>query len=117
MDNVGLTAVLAAILGAPIGAVVQWIATRNKNAGEAHAAIAGGAKDVVEASSMMLDQMQETIDNMKEDFEKRIRFMQKEINDLRIKLDEQRKENVKLSSSLEVARQTVESLQNRLEQD
>lgn len=117
MDSIGLTAVLAAILGAPVGAVVQWIATRNKTAGEAQAAIAGGAKDVVEASSMMLDQMQETIDNMKEEFEARIRFMQKEIDDLRIKLDEQKRENVKLSSSLEIARQTIASLQERLVQD
>jgi peptidoglycan hydrolase CwlO-like protein len=116
VDSIGLTAVLAAILGAPVGAMVQWIATRNKTAAEAQSAIAGGAKDVVEASSMMLDQMQTTIDAMKEEFEARISFMQLEIDDLRRKLDNQRSENKKLSTDLASARSTIQDLQNRLGQ-
>lgn len=114
VDSVGLVAVLAAILGAPVGAVVQWLATRNKTAGEAQAAIAGGAKDVVEASSMMLDQMQATIDGMKEEFESRIQYMQKEIDDLRIKLNEQRRENKRLSDSLSIAKNTIKELEAKL---
>lgn len=117
MDNLGLTAVLAAILGAPVGALVQWIATRNKTAGEAQAAIAGGARDVVEASSIMLDKMQESIDLMKEDFESKIKVMQLEIDDLRRKLDLQKKENKELHSELTAARQKIQALQERLEQD
>lgn len=116
MDNIGLTAVLAAILGAPVGAMVQWIATRNKTAGEAQAAIAGGARDVVEASSIMLDKMQESIDLMKEDFESKINIMQLEINDLRRKLDLQKKENKDLHAELTAARQKIQALQERLEQ-
>lgn len=117
MDNLGLTAVLAAILGAPVGALVQWIATRNKTAGEAQAAIAGGARDVVEASSLMLDKMQESIDLMKEEFESKIDIMQLEINDLRRKLELQKKENKELHSELNSARLKIQALQERLEQD
>ena len=114
VDSVGLVAVLAAILGAPVGAVVQWLATRNKTAGEAQAAIAGGAKDVVEASSMMLDKMQETIDGMKEEFESKIQYMQNEIDELRIKLNEQRRENKRLSDSLSIAKNTIKELEAKL---
>lgn len=113
MDSLGLTAVLAAILGAPVGAIVQWLATRNKTAGEAQAAIAGGARDVVEASSLMLDQMQETIDKMKSDFEQKISYMQREIDELRRKLDDQKKENKKLHEELVSARLTINDLESK----
>jgi predicted RNase H-like nuclease (RuvC/YqgF family) len=117
VDSLGLTAVLAAIFGAPVGAIVQWLATRNKTAGEAQAAIAGGAKDVVEASSMVLDQMQESIDTMKKEFEKKISYMQKEIDELRSRLEDQKIENKKLRDELSIARKTINQLETKVSDD